>query len=161
MLDVDFLTGHATVSFDSIESVSPHEGWRSYHDHYMVKASQILGADLEPVDLSTALMALEDSPEVRIPSGRGIFADGHMDLTTAEDCRDMIVYPQLRPSLIAKDRGRYVWLGGRDATSAPHAVPLLRNVPTEIYARAGMVRFTKDSLGPEVRYVIGRLREHA
>jgi hypothetical protein len=154
VLNVDFTTGFATLSFDTPEAVSPHDASAQYYAYYKARVNALVGAEFTVYDISSALMNLERSSLVRIPSGRSILADGRMDLTTDDDCRTMGVYPSVSGSLIAKDRGRYIWLCAASAD-------ILRDVPTDIYARTGMVRFTKDSLAPEVEYVIEQIRAHA
>jgi len=161
VLDVDRETGFVTLSYDPPGRIHPH-GRRplDYFAHYRTKAESLLGGALSPFSLHRALVELESGDLVRIQHGRGSTLDGRVDLVSLGfDVRSMTVFQAVKPSIALRDSGRYVWLpGGQPVNGAPH---LLREIPTDIYATTSMVRFTRDSLVQEVRYVLDQLRAHA
>jgi hypothetical protein len=161
VLDVDRETGFTTLSYDPPGRLHPH-GRRplDYFAHYRAKAESLLGGPLSPFPLHRALVELESGDLVRIQQGRGSTLDGRVDLVALGfDVRAMTVFQAVKPSIALRDSGRYVWLpGGQPGNGAPH---LLREIPTDIYATTSMVRFTRDSLVQEVRYVLDQIRAHA
>jgi hypothetical protein len=95
-----------------------------------------------------------------VQQGRGSTIDGRIDiLASGPDVRAMPAFQAVRPSIAVRDSGRYVWLPGDSTQNG--APRLLREVPTEIHAGTSMVRFTRDSLVQEVRYVLGQIQAHA
>jgi hypothetical protein len=161
VLDVNRSTGFVTMSYDPPGRIHPH-GRRplDYYAHYRTKAEELLGGPLSPFPLHRALVGLESGDLVRIQQGRGSTLDGRVDLVALGfDVRAMTVFQAVKPSIALRDSGRYVWLpGGQPGNGAPH---LLREVPTDIYATTSMVRFTRDSLVQEVRYVLEQIQAHA
>ena len=161
VLDVDRRSGFVTLSYDPPGRIHPH-GRRplDYFAHYRVKAEALLGESLSPFPLHKALVELESGNLVRIQQGRGSTLDGRVDLVALGfDVRAMTVFQAVKPSIALRDSGRYVWLpGGKPGNGTPH---LLRELPTDIYATTSMVRFTRDSLVQEVRYVLEQIQAHA
>ncbi|MBA3522744.1 MAG: hypothetical protein H0T90_09615 [Gemmatimonadales bacterium] len=161
VLDVERRTGFATLSFDSPGRVHPH-GSRplDYYNFYRERAESLLGTQLIPFPLRDALFKLEAGDLVRLQQGRGSTLDGRVDIVASGlDVRAMTAFQAVKPSIAVRDSGRYVWL---PAGLSPHGGPhLLREVPTEIYGGTSMVRFTRDSLVHEVRYVLEQVRAHA
>ncbi len=161
VLDVDRQSGFVTLSYDSPGRIHPH-GHRplDYFAHYRARAEALLGGPLAPFPLHQALLELESGDLVRLQQGRGSTLDGRVDIVALGlDVRAMRVFQAVKPSIAVRDSGRYVWLpGGQPGNGAPH---LLREIPTDIYASTSMVRFTRDSLVQEVRYVLGQIQAHA
>jgi hypothetical protein len=161
VLDVDRRSGFVTLSYDPPGRIHPH-GRRplDYFEHYRAKAEGLLGAPLSPFPLHRALGELEAGSLVRIQHGRGSTIDGRVDLVALGfDVRSMAVFQAVKPNIALRDSGRYVWLpGGQRGNGTPH---LLREIPTDIYATTSMVRFTRDSLVQEVRYVLEQIQAHA
>ena len=161
VLDAHRPTGFVTLSYDSPGRIHPH-GRRplDYFAHYRAKAEALLGGPLTPFPLHRALVELESGDLVRLQQGRGSTLDGRVDLVALGlDVRAMTVFQAVKPSIALRDSGRYVWLpGGQPRNGAPH---LLREIPTDIYATTSMVRFTRDSLVQEVRYVLAQIQAHA
>jgi hypothetical protein len=161
VLDVDRPSGFVTLSHDPPGRIHPH-GRRplDYFAHYRAKAEELLGGPLSPFPLHRALVELESGDLVRIQQGRGSTLDGRVDIVALGfDVRTMPVFQAVKPSIALRDSGRYVWLpGGQPGNGGPH---LLREIPTDIYATTSMVRFTRDSLVQEVRYVLEQIQAHA
>jgi hypothetical protein len=161
VLDADRQTGFVTLSYDSPGRIHPH-GRRplDYFAHYRDKAEALLGGPLAPFPVHQALVELESGNLVRLQQGRGSTLDGRVDIVALGlDVRAMTVFQAVKPSIAVRDSGRYVWLpGGPSGNGAPH---LLREIPTDIYAATSMVRFTRDSLVQEVRYVLDQIQAHA
>lgn len=160
VLNVELATGFITLSYDAPEQVNPHRSHVGYYEHYRRAAETLIGTEMLQFLIGGALAQLERSPLVHIPHGRQVTADGRVDLTAdGEDYREMGTYAKFAGDVIAHDRGRYVWLA--DDTGKKGSPELLRDVPTEMFARTSLVRFTKDCLENEVEYVIGQIRAHA
>jgi hypothetical protein len=161
VLDADRRTGFVTLSYDPPGRLHPH-GRRplDYFSHYRARAEALLGTPLAPFPLHQALTHLESGDLVRLQQGRGSTLDGRVDIVALGlDVRSMPAFQAVKPSIAVRDSGRYVWLpGGQAGNGAPH---LLRELPTDIYAATSMVRFTRDSLVQEVRYVLGQIQAHA
>jgi hypothetical protein len=161
VLDVDRRSGFVTLSYDPPGRLHPH-GRRplDYFSHYRGRAESLLGGSLAPFPLHQALIQLESGNLVRLQQGRGSTLDGRVDIVALGlDVRSMPAFQAVKPSIAVRDSGRYVWLpGGQAGNGAPH---LLRELPTDIYAATSMVRFTRDSLVQEVRYVLGQIQAHA
>lgn len=161
VLDVDRASGFVTLSYDPPGRIHPH-GRRplDYYAHYRTQCEGILGTPLTPFSLHQALFELEAGDLVRLQQGRGSTLDGRVDIVSLGiDVRSMTAFQAVKPSIAVRDSGRYVWLpAGAAGNGAPH---LLREIPTDIYASTSMVRFTRDSLVQEVRYVLGQIQAHA
>jgi hypothetical protein len=161
VLDVDRDSGFVTLSYDPPGRIHPH-GRRpiDYFAHYRSRAEALLGAPLAPFPLHQALFGLESGDLVRLQQGRGTTLDGRVDIVAMGlDVRAMAAFQAVKPSIAVRDSGRYVWLpAGPPGNVAPH---LLREIPTDIYASTSMVRFTRDSLVQEVRYVLDQIQAHA
>jgi hypothetical protein len=161
VLDADRRTGFVTLSYDPPGRLHPH-GRRplDYFHHYRGRAESLLGGPLAPFPLHQALTRLESGDLVRLQQGRGSTLDGRVDIVALGlDVRSMPAFQAVKPSIAVRDSGRYVWLpGGQAGNGAPH---LLRELPTDIYAATSMVRFTRDSLVQEVRYVLAQIQAHA
>lgn len=160
VLDADRGTGFVTLSLDAPGRIHPHGSrpWE-YYEHYQRRAEALLGATLTPFPLQRALQRLEAGDLVRLQQGRGSTVDGRIDITAAgPDVRAMPAFQAVKPNIAVRDSGRYVWVTGEPLTQG---VALLREVPTEIHARTSMVRFTRDSLVQEVRYVLGQIQAHS
>lgn len=161
VLDVSREPGFVTLSYDPPGRIHPH-GSRplDYFAHYRAQCEALLGTPLVPFPLHQALFELESGDLVRLQQGRGSTLDGRVDIVSLGlDVRAMPVFKAVKPSIAVRDSGRYVWLpGGPAGNGSPH---LLREIPTDIYASTSMVRFTRDSLVQEVRYVLGQIQAHA
>jgi hypothetical protein len=161
VLDADRRSGFVMLSFDPPGRAHPH-GPRplDYFAHHLARAESLLQTPLVPVPLQGALLALEAGDLIRLEQGRGSTVDGRVDIVASgPDVRAMPAFQAVRPSIAVRDSGRYVWLPtGPLGNGAPQ---LLREVPTEIHAATSMVRFTRDSLVQEVRYVLGQIQAHA
>jgi hypothetical protein len=160
VLDADRRSGFVSLSLDAPGRIHPH-GTRplDYFDHYQRRAEALLGTSLTPFPLQRALQRLEAGDLVRLQQGRGSTVDGRIDITAAgPDVRAMPAFQAVKPSIAVRDSGRYVWVAGEPPARGGC---LLREVPTEIHARTSMVRFTRDSLVQEVRYVLGQIQAHS
>jgi hypothetical protein len=160
VLDADRRSGFVTLSLDAPGRIHPH-GTRplDYFEHYQRRAEALLGTALTAFPLQRALQRLEAGDLVRLQQGRGSTVDGRVDITAAgPDVRAMPAFQAVQPSIAVRDSGRYVWVAGEPALPGG---ALLREVPTEIHARTSMVRFTRDSLVQEVRYVLGQIQAHS
>jgi hypothetical protein len=161
VLDADRRTGFVTLALDPPGLIHPH-GSRplDYYAFYAGQAEALLGTPLVPFPLQGPLTRLEAGNLVRVQQGRGSTIDGRIDiLASGPDVRAMPAFQAVRPSIAVRDSGRYVWLPGDSTQNG--APRLLREVPTEIHAGTSMVRFTRDSLVQEVRYVLGQIQAHA
>jgi hypothetical protein len=161
VLEADRESGFVTLSYDPPGRLHPH-GRRpiDYFNYYRARAESLLGGPLAPFPLHQALSHLESGDLVRLQQGRGSTIDGRVDIVALGlDVRSMPAFQAVKPSIAVRDSGRYVWLpGGQAGNGAPH---LLRELPTDIYAATSMIRFTRDSLVQEVRYVLGHIQAHA
>jgi hypothetical protein len=161
VLDADRDSGFVTLSYDPPGRIHPH-GRRAldYFAHYRSRAEALLGTPLSPFPLHQALFGLESGDLVRLQQGRGSTLDGRVDIVSLGlDVRAMPAFQAVKPSIAVRDSGRYVWLpAGPPGNGAAH---LLREIPTDIYASTSMVRFTRDSLVQEVRYVLDQIQAHA
>ena len=158
-------TGFVWIAYDAPEHLIPHGSQLNYYRYYVNQVESIAGITLEPYDIHPALMKLEKSELVRLTYGRSLTPDGIVDLISESDYRKMGVYDDVRKDVVAKERGRYIWLcpaSMAEEQAQRHAdVPLLRDVPTEIYGRSNLIRFTRDCVEEEVEYVLGQIRDHA
>jgi hypothetical protein len=171
VLEVELKSGFITIRYDPPETLKPHKSRIAYYQDYVTKASKLLGTPLEQFPLRDVLLALEESPLVRLPSGRVRTADGQVDLKSRQpdpDYRSMALYEDVQEEMTVKDSGRYIWLsdpaakklrGRRKQISSVEE--LMRDVPTHIDARTSMVRYTTDVVPPEVAYVLGQIRTNA
>ncbi len=160
VLDVDRRSGFVTLSFDPPGRIHSH-GRRplDYFQHYRTKSEGLLGTPLVPFPLHQALAELETGNLVRLQQGRGTTLDGRVDIVSLGlDVRAMTAFQAVKPTIAVRDSGRYVWLPGGPPDTGTR---LLREIPTDIYATTSMVRFTRDSLVQEVRYVLGQIQAHA
>lgn len=161
VLEVDRRSGFVALSYDPPGRIHPH-GRRplDYFDHHRGRAESLLGAPLSPFPIHQALSSLEAGDLVRLQQGRGSTLDGRVDIVALGlDVRAMTAFQAVKPTIAVRDSGRYVWLpGGEPGNGGPH---LLREIPTDIHAATSMVRFTRDSLVQEVRYVLGHIQGHA
>ncbi|HEY8257026.1 MAG TPA: hypothetical protein VIG08_05165 [Gemmatimonadales bacterium] len=161
VLDADRRSGFVTLSYDPPGRIHPH-GRRplDYFTHYRATAESMLGGSLAPFPLHQALKALESGDLVRLQQGRGSTVDGRVDIVALGlDVRSMPAFQAVKPSIAVRDSGRYVWLP--EGENGNGGTRLLREIPTDIYAATSMVRFTRDSLVQEVRYVLGQIQAHA
>ena len=157
VLDVNRASGFVSLSYDPPGRIHPH-GRRplDYYTHYRNRAEALLGSPLVPYPLHQALFQLESGDLVRLQQGRGSTLDGRVDIVSLGlDVRAMTAFQAVKSSIALRDSGRYVWLPGGGRTH------LLREIPTDIYASTSMVRFTRDSLVQEVRYVLDQIQAHA
>lgn len=161
VLDVSRESGFVTLSYDPPGRIHPH-GRRplDYFTHYRERSEALLGTPLVPFPLHQVLRELESGDLVRLQQGRGSTLDGRVDIVSMGlDVRAMTAFKAVEPSIAVRDSGRYVWLPeGQPGGVGSH---LLREIPTDIYASTSMVRFTRDSLVQEVRYVLAQIQAHA
>jgi hypothetical protein len=168
VLNVELTTGFITLAYDTAGPLNPHGGHMGYFLHYVREAEKLLGTPFLQFQTGGALMKLEKSKIVRLPQGRSAFDDGAIDITSlGTDYRDMKSFSLVRDSVVAKEKGRYIWLASGSPAKKPDAalpglsVQLERDIPTDIHSRTSMIRFTKDCLEDEVEYVIAQIRAHA
>ena len=120
---------------------------------------------MTPFNLRRSLAGIEGSPWANAPYVQTSTRDGNVSYSAnSGDYRQMESFGDSSARIVTRERGRYLWLTARNMTvsvvGGPGS-PLLRDVLTDINATSAMVRFTKDCVEEEMRYVLGKLRELA
>lgn len=166
VLAADTGSGMVQVRHEKPERLHGHKGSdgspdaRLYTAFYLAKATEILGGQLRPVDLRSALRSLVET-EPRIVAIRlndfRTAVNSRVRFASRADVRDDADWKAMHAEggdLWAHDSEHVYWLpeasGGR----------LERRVFTAIDAKAGRLRVEADCHERELEYVVSRIREH-
>jgi hypothetical protein len=165
VLEADIATGYVSLALDRPGRRHVHGASRNvdYFAFYTQLAAQTLNTPLVPIPLYKALKSLEPMTDlVVIKQLRPKGMQGKMILTCdIPDVRQMAWYAAVKNDPALREQARYHWQESPDGAQSPRACALFREVPTEIVARTGMIKFTQHTLAHEMEYVLGHVRAHA
>jgi len=164
VLEADTTTGYVSLALDRPGRRHVH-GTSSNADYfafYTQLAADKLNTPLVPIPLYKALKSLEPMTDlVVIKQLRPKGMEGRMILTSdVPDVRQMAWYAMVKNDPALREQARYHWQESPDGAQSPRACALFRDVPTEIVARTGMIKFTQHTLAHEMEYVLGHVRAH-
>ncbi|MDB4893587.1 MAG: hypothetical protein JWL61_5442 [Gemmatimonadetes bacterium] len=163
VLDVQTDTGEVSLAFDKPARHVHGTGPLDYFSYYIQLATETLGCELTAVSLYKAIAAIEPlSDLVRIRQERIKGMQGRMTITAdVPDVRQMGWYAGLRADPALREQARFHWLESPEEARSPRACALFREVPTELIAPTGTIKFTQHTLAHEVEYVLGHVRANA
>lgn len=160
--EVDRTSGEIALLLDTPGRLNSHGTRLKYFTHFRAALPVWLDASVHSVALHGALKALQDDDRIRIVYSRLDTSDLKVSAAarTVVDIRQSADWEEMKASRTAFDEDEFVWLPQGNAKQGTVSVPM-REIRTRIVAPAGEIRFKKHTLGCEVEYVLGILRENA
>ncbi len=115
------------------------------------------------VDLSAAMLAIEDSDLVSVRLARGVDDHHHtVQVSGQSELRGPgTAYADMADRVVVREAARYWWVAGKVVVSGNDKLTLHREIRTDIDASGGIVRLPSQTTSLERRYVLAAIDAHS